>query len=146
MAQPATEKLQVTIVTPLRELAAGEADLVQLPAFDGEMGVLPGHDYVFALLSVGALRVFNEARATYYFVAGGYAEIGHRHVRILAEVCEPVEEIDIDRAAVAQKRAEDRLARLAIDNAIDIDRAQLALRRATVRKQVKTEAEKAAAN
>ncbi|MCC6158472.1 MAG: F0F1 ATP synthase subunit epsilon [Deltaproteobacteria bacterium] len=131
------DKLTVNIVTPTRKVAAGEADMVVLPASEGEMGVLPGHDMYMVLLGTGTLRLTNNAQTTSMFVAKGYAEIDSDQVIVLAEVCERPDEIDPDRAAAAQKRAEERLAKSHADPEIDINRAQAALMRALHRQALK---------
>lgn len=130
------DKLTVTVVTPLRKVSGGEVDMVILPAHQGEMGVLPGHDMYMALLGLGSLRLVTADKTQTLFVAGGYAEISDDHVTILAEVCERTDDIDLDRAAKAQKRAEERLHRAAGDDSIDINRAQAALMRAIYRQQL----------
>ena len=130
------EKLTLKIVTPLREVVVGEADMVVLPAYEGEMGVLPGHDYYMAMLDIGALKMVHGEDAKYFFVARGFAEIGNDQVRILAEVCESVDEIDVDRAAASQKRAEERLASAVSDTSINIARARASLHRALLRQEI----------
>jgi F-type H+-transporting ATPase subunit epsilon len=127
------EKLTLELVTPLKKVVAGQADMVILPAFYGEMGVLPGHELYMTLLETGVLRMETGDQSRYFFVSQGYAEIDNDTVRILAEVCEPVESIDLDRALAAHKRAEERLAKAASDESIDIARAQGALRRSFIR-------------
>jgi F-type H+-transporting ATPase subunit epsilon len=131
------EKLTLKLVTPLREVVAGQADMVILPAHEGELGVMPGHDLYMALLRIGVLKMINENVTKLYFVANGYAEIGQDTVRVLAEICEPTDEIDVDRAAAAQKRAEERLSKSASDSEIDVTRAQAAFQRALIRQAAK---------
>jgi F-type H+-transporting ATPase subunit epsilon len=131
------EKLTLELVTPIKRVVAGQADMIILPAAQGEIGVMPGHDLYMALLQIGVLKMIDGNDTKYYFVAQGYAEISQDRVRVLAEVCEPTDEIDLERAITAQKRAEERLAKSASDDAVDVARAQAALRRANVRQQLK---------
>ncbi len=49
--------LNVEIVAPDRVLWSGTADGVSVPAADGDMGLLPGHESVLALLRPGTVRV-----------------------------------------------------------------------------------------
>jgi len=131
------EKLTLKLVTPLKEVVVGEADMVILPAHEGELGVMPGHDLYMTLLQIGALKMVRDNVTKLFFVAHGYAEISQDTVRVLAEVCEPVDEIDLDRAIAAQKRAEERLAKSASDTDIDVFRAQAALRRSLTRQAIR---------
>ncbi|MCB9487735.1 MAG: ATP synthase F1 subunit epsilon [Deltaproteobacteria bacterium] len=127
------EKVHLTLVTPHAEVAVGPADQVIIPAHAGEMGILPGHDRVLALLNMGALKVINGNSTQTYFVAYGFAEVDHDNVRVLAGVCEPVDAIDIERAKEAQLRAEERLKNAALDPEIDVVRARAAIDRAMMR-------------
>ncbi|GMA30699.1 F0F1 ATP synthase subunit epsilon [Litorihabitans aurantiacus] len=59
-------ELTVEIVAPDRVLWSGTAAGVSVPAAEGDMGLLPGHESVLSLLRAGTVRV----RAT----GGGAAE------------------------------------------------------------------------
>ena len=67
-------------------------------------------------------------------VHSGFAEILPEKVTLLAEVAEWPDEIDVERAEAAKKRAEERLASKA--ESVDVMRAELALRRALVRMDI----------
>lgn len=71
-------------------------------------------------------------------VSDGYMEVTKGKVVVLAETAELPEEIDVERALSAQRRANERLATHAHD--INVVRAQAALRRAMTRLQVAREA------
>lgn len=99
------KKLHVELVSPERELWAGEGDMVIVKTVDGEIGVQPGHIPVLALLAPGAVvrvlggRENGEVRAAAH---GGFISVsdGDR-VSILAEIAELAEEIDVERAKAA---------------------------------------------
>jgi F-type H+-transporting ATPase subunit epsilon len=57
-------------------------------------------------------------------------------VTVLAEIAERPEEIDLERAEEAKKRAEERLASAASDPNVDWARAAVALQRSLIRIQV----------
>jgi F-type H+-transporting ATPase subunit epsilon len=59
-------------------------------------------------------------------------------VTILAMVAEKAEEIDIERAEAALKRAQDRLVQATMD--MDAERARMALMKALIRLQASTRA------
>ena len=52
----AGKKLKLQIITPERQVLDKEVDFVALPAYNGEMGVLPGHVQYVAKLNYGVLR------------------------------------------------------------------------------------------
>jgi F-type H+-transporting ATPase subunit epsilon len=98
-------KLQVEVVSPAKKLLSAQADEVIAPGADGLFGVRVGHTPYLALLQPGLLTVVDSANGTKrFFVAGGFAEAGPEHVRVLAESAEPVESIDV---AAARQRLDD---------------------------------------
>lgn len=88
----------------------GDVDSVVLPGAEGEMGVLPHHAPVLALLKYGVIRIRQGEQEELFTVAGGLAEVQPDIVTILADASENIEEIDVTRAQAAKKRAEDALA------------------------------------
>ncbi|MBK7864382.1 MAG: ATP synthase F1 subunit epsilon [Archangiaceae bacterium] len=97
-------KLKVEVVSPSRRLVNQEADEVIAPGADGLFGVRPGHTPYLALLQAGPLTINDGGTSKKFFVAGGFAEAGPDHVRVLAEQAEPLEGIDL---AAAKKRLDD---------------------------------------
>lgn len=97
-------KLKVEVVSPDRRLVSQECDEVIAPGADGLFGVRPGHTPYLALLQAGSLTIIDGGAQKKFFVAGGFAEAGPTHVRVLAESAEALESIDL---AGAKKRLED---------------------------------------
>ena len=67
-------------------------------------------------------------------IAYGFAEVLPDGVTILAQLAERADEIDVERAEAARKRAEERLARPRSD--VDYERARIALAKSLSRLQV----------
>ena len=65
---------------------------------------------MLASLAVGELWYRKGAGEDYLSIAFGFAEVLPDRVTILAQIAEQAEDIDIDRAEAARKRAEERLA------------------------------------
>ncbi len=99
------------IISQDRTVYQGEADMVGLPGEDGEMGILPHHAPLLTTLKYGVIKVRAGGKETFFTVAGGFAEIQPDAVTVLADAAENVEEIDIQRAESARKRAEEVLAK-----------------------------------
>ncbi|MEZ4236652.1 MAG: ATP synthase F1 subunit epsilon [Myxococcota bacterium] len=102
--------LEVDIVTPERSVFRGAAAQVQLPAWEGEMGVLPDHDPLLALLRAGLCVVSTAQGATRYVIGRGFAEIGGDRVTILTDHCEPAEKVDKASAQTELAAAEAEMA------------------------------------
>ncbi|MBL8955065.1 MAG: ATP synthase F1 subunit epsilon [Myxococcaceae bacterium] len=102
-------KLKVEVVSPAKRLVSQDADEVIAPGADGLFGVRAGHTPYLALLQAGPLTIIDGATTQKFFVAGGFAEAGPQHVRVLAESAEPLEGIDV---AAAKKRLADEQKKL----------------------------------
>ncbi len=127
------DKLRLTIVTPYGELLSEDVDEVTAPGTEGEFGVLSGHMPFFTTLKIGILTYKSAGQQNYVFVNGGYAEVTHDRMVIVADSAERAEDIDLDRAIRAKERAEERLKKM---EEIDVARATAALERATIRIQL----------
>jgi len=68
--------LDVHVVTPEREVWAGEATFVVVRASDGELGVLPGHEPLLAVLRQGPLKVETQGETFTATVDGGFLSVG----------------------------------------------------------------------
>jgi F-type H+-transporting ATPase subunit epsilon len=135
-------KLQLEIVTPDRALAREEVDEVVVPGSEGELGILPGHTPLLATLKVGELWYRQGTEKHYLAVAFGFVEVLPDRVTILAQVAERPQDIDIERAERAKRRAEERLAQPATSaqSALDFERARVALMKSLIRLQVASRA------
>ena len=125
--------LSLLVLTPRRQVVATTADAVYLPGLMGELGILPGHTPLLALLGIGELRYTVGGRDRYYVVSGGFAEVNGDKVTVLADLAEAPEEIDVEHARVEQKEAEALLRTTFGD---DLATAQARLARAHVRIKV----------
>ena len=131
----AGDLIQLVVVTPVRQLLSESVTEVQLPGADGYLGVLPGHAPLITELGIGELTFRTAGGQTGLLaVIRGFAEVLPDRVSVLAETAERAEEIDINRAKEALKRAQDLIA--AGGENVDWDRASAALQRALVRIQV----------
>jgi len=63
----------------------GDADAVTAPAFDGEVGILPGHAPFMTLLGNGRLRVRRGGAVNEFTVQGGFLQVVGDQVRVVAE-------------------------------------------------------------
>jgi F-type H+-transporting ATPase subunit epsilon len=132
MADSLPIRIQLQIVTPDRELVEGEVGEVSIPGKEGYLGVLPGHAPLLTELQSGMLTYRQEAMDFHVAIHWGFAEVLPDRVIVLADIAERAEEIDVERAERARRRAEEFLKRSAGSDT-DIDEAREALRRAVCR-------------
>ena len=126
-------KLRLDIVTPHGLVLSEDVDEVAATGTEGEFGVLPGHVPFITTLKVGMIILKKGSKTEYVFVSSGYAEVSPDKVVVLADSAERSEDIDVERAKAAIKRAEERLRQ---EEKIDFARATAALERATIRIQI----------
>lgn len=128
--------IRCEIVSQDRTVFQGDVDMIILPGAAGEMGILPHHAPVLALLKYGVIKIRHDGKEELFTVAGGIAEVQPDIVTILADAAENVEEIDVVRAQAAKKRAEEELARTSPADQDAYLRMEAALRRSTLRLDV----------
>ena len=124
--------IRLELVTPERLVLSEDVDEVVLPGYEGEFGVLPGHTQFLAILNIGVLWYRKEGAVKKIALGGGFAEVTHDRVVVLADTAERADEIDLERAQRARDRAEARLKELTMDDET-YAKAQAALKRALVR-------------
>jgi F-type H+-transporting ATPase subunit epsilon len=129
------QHLRLEFVTPERAIVHDDVDEVEVPGEAGYFGVLPGHAPTLAALQPGELWYRRGNEKYYAYVVRGFAEVLPDRVAILAQVAERAEDIDIQRAEAAKRRAEDRLARAQAAD-LDAERARIALIRSLGRLNV----------
>ena len=125
--------IRCEIVSQDRTVFQGDVDIVILPGTAGEMGILPHHAPVLAILKYGVIRIRQNGKEELFTVAGGLAEVQPDIVTVVADAAENVEDIDIIRAQAAKKRAEDALAKLTPEDRSTYATMETALRRSNLR-------------
>jgi F-type H+-transporting ATPase subunit epsilon len=128
------DSLELEIATPERQLVREQVTEVQIPGKEGYMGILPGHAPLLSLLGIGTLSYVIGGQRRYLSVHGGFLEVLEDHVRVLADLAERAEEIDIERARKALQRSQEE----AMNPALGVDPA--AALAAMLRAQARLEA------
>ena len=99
------DTLQLEVATPERALVRELVTDLQIPGKNGYIGILPGHAPLLGLLGIGMMTYVADGRKRYLSVHQGFLEVLEDHVRVLADVAERAEEIDVQRAKAAFERA-----------------------------------------
>ena len=128
-------KLTLEMVTPEKVAWSAPADFVVLPAAEGEMGVLPGHQSFLVQLGAGEVRVTEGKEIKRFAVSGGFAEIKQNVISLFAETAETAEQIDAERAKQALEKAKAENAKPGLDS-MQMAEIEAAIRRAQVRLRV----------
>jgi F-type H+-transporting ATPase subunit epsilon len=126
MADTLTKTLRVVVVTPERAVLDEPADMVVLPMFDGERGVLAGHAPFVGQLGPGELRIKSGATVKRFFIDGGFAQVTGSVVNVLTARANPAEKLTADGVTTARTTAES----LPVTNAVERENRTKAIARA----------------
>jgi F-type H+-transporting ATPase subunit epsilon len=132
-------KYPLRVVSVERSLFEGEVEFIIAKGADGELGVMARHAPLMTVLKPGPLRIQEVMGGPeqVIFVGGGFLEVLPERVTVLADVAEHAEEISIERAEEARRRAQEKLAgtltsaeETEFQNALAMAEARLRLARA----------------
>jgi F-type H+-transporting ATPase subunit epsilon len=112
MADRLPTSFHLTVVTRERKIVETDAVEVVLPAFDGEIGVLPGHTPLLTLLKVGIMRYRSDGNQQSLVISWGFAEILPERVFVMAETARLPQEMDVATAEAERVKLERELADL----------------------------------
>ncbi len=106
----ANKTIHVDIVSAEGEIFAGEAEMVFVPAKEGELGITPRHAPLLTLIKAGEVRVKTADGETSIYVGGGALEVQPNKVTVLADTAQRAHDLDEAAALAAKQRAEEALA------------------------------------
>lgn len=121
--------IHVDIVTPERLVFSGEARELRAPGWEGEFGILPGHDSYLALLRGGICTLVTSHGEQRFIVGRGFAEATSEHVTVLTDSCREASTADKAQAQKDLATAENEMTTLSSfgeDFALVKARAELA--------------------
>ncbi len=127
----AAPKIQLDVVTPEKLVYSEQVDLIEGPAIDGLIGILPDHAPLVTAMQIGVVRVVKDGEETQIAISDGFMEVQPDQINLVVRTAELPEEIDIDRAQAARDRAEEKLEK-DHDN-VDFAKAEAAYDRALAR-------------
>lgn len=125
---------QIEIVTPDRKFFEGEVSMVIARTLEGDVGILRDHVPTVSPLSIGVIKIKKDDKILEATCSGGFISTDEDKATIITDSAEWPEEIDVERAEAAKKRAEERLKKNSEN--IDTLRAQIALNKAINRIRV----------
>ena len=128
-------KYALRVVSVERSLFEGDVEFMVANGADGELGVLARHAPLMTVLKPGPLRIQPTIGGDeqVLFVGGGFLEVLPERVTVLADVAEHADEISVEAAESARRRAQEKLAgTLTADEEIEFNEA-LAMAEARLR-------------
>ena len=129
---PDQKRIKFEIATPERVVLKDEILQVTVPTTEGDITILPKHSPLVSILKPGVLELKKiDGSIEIISVSGGFVEVLLNKTIIFADTAERAEEIDLERAEEARKRAEESL-----KNLRDIDATQFANLSAQIEKEL----------
>jgi len=129
--------LNVEVITPEKVVWKDEADFVAAPAFDGEIGILPGHTRLLTKLGLGELRLKKGDDIQMIAVTGGFLEVHDgSQVSVFAETADMAGEIDLERERQNAERARTVLKSKGQYSDIELEQAEAAIKAALLKLKV----------
>jgi F-type H+-transporting ATPase subunit epsilon len=129
----------VDILTPSKIIAKGVlADSLLIPTTRGQINVLENHTHIVTKLAPGVLTVFGGADYAdrNFALSSGVCKILDNTVTILANTAEESTDVDVERAKLSLKNAEDHLKNTDGLSAEEIEQYRTKVELAKIRIQV----------
>ena len=106
------EPMQVQVVSAERVVWSGQSNNIIARTTDGDIGILPGHEPVLAILVPSGIEIYSvDNHREIVAVDGGFISVSQGRVSILSEYARMAEDIDVPHAekelATAQAQLDD---------------------------------------
>ncbi|MDR3038723.1 MAG: ATP synthase F1 subunit epsilon [Candidatus Adiutrix sp.] len=139
------KKIHLRVVTPTQTVLDAPVDMVGAMGSEGAFTALPGHIDFLTDLQPGVLWYRQENQTRELAVSGGFIEVRPYKASVLADSAEYVEDIDVERAERALKKAADLMAKAKVagqsgqdDGKAEITQITSRMNRAAVRLKLAT--------
>ena len=116
------------IISAKASIFDGQVTLLNIVTIAGQVGILANHTPLLSIVKTGEMHLIEKGKTIYYAVSGGVLSVRRDEVILLVEAIEKADDIDLNRAKDALKRAKERLE--AKSEKVDELRAKTALSRA----------------
>lgn len=127
----ADNMFELKIIEPDGSFFEGQARFLEFTSVEGDMGIYKNHIPLTTILEPCVMKIHLGDEVKKAAILGGFVEILKDKITVLAEDAHWPDEIDVERAQEAKKRAQERLQKR--ETGTDIARAEAALKRAMAR-------------
>jgi F-type H+-transporting ATPase subunit epsilon len=98
VAEASEKTFDLSLVTPEGVAYEGEAQMLIVPGAAGEIGVLPRHAPLVAMLRAGETRIKADSEWTAFATGPGYFKVQRDRAIVLVDDAVRAEEIDVEQA------------------------------------------------
>ena len=129
--------MEFKVVTPHGVTYEDNVEKVSIPTMAGDIEILENHAALVSVLAPGELVIHKDDHTVNLAVSGGIIEMRPTgELYILADTAERAEDIDVERADAARKRAQELLKQQKNVADVDFARIQAMIEKETVRLSV----------
>lgn len=109
---------KLNFATPDKKIVTDqELEEITIPAYAGELNVLPGHAPLMTTLEAGILRYrLKNGETARVAISWGYCQVAPEAVNVLAETAVAADEVDFKSAQDQLKAQEEKLATESLDD------------------------------
>lgn len=129
------EDFRLIILTPYGKYLDTDVSFLEVRNDKYSMGITKGHAPLVSTVGIEPVKIRIRGQEFLYACGGGIINVDKEKVTLVLNSIERSDEIDLERALSAKKRAEERLKNH--DEEIDIARAEASLARALTRIHIK---------
>ena len=107
--------MKFSLMTPENPILQNkELEELVLPAYKGELNILPDHAPLLTTVSTGILKykLKDSPEVKEIMISGGYCEVLPFKALVLAEIAEFPEDIDLEKARQGLKETEEKLSKV----------------------------------
>lgn len=97
--------MHLSIITPEKVVLQEEIDELIIPTINGQITILPHHANLITQVVHGEMTVKKGNKEDFLAVTGGFLEVANNKISLLADYAVKAEDIEVDKALEAQKRA-----------------------------------------
>ena len=102
-----SEKFTLEIITPNKSILKSEVDEVNIPSYEGEMGILKDHISIISFLKPGIIKLFSKSGEDNFFVEDGILEFKNNNLSILTSSIINIKDLEKIKIEELIKKAKD---------------------------------------
>jgi len=103
-----SENFNIEIISPEKKILADKANSAIIPAFEGEMTILPNHISLITFLRPGIIKI-NSSKETQYFLEEGTVEFSNNNLTVLSSTIIEISDLSRDKISKMMKDSKNQL-------------------------------------
>ena len=102
--------VHLDVVSAEEAIFSGDVEAIQVTGSEGELGIHPGHAPLLTNIRPGMVRLVQNGKEEFIYIAGGTLEIQPNTVTVLADTAIRAADLDEGGAEEAKRNAEEMIA------------------------------------